>query len=268
MKFLVWANRICHKLDPMTESAAYFGIEPEFIGKGSAVNDMFKMASLHEATKNMEPDEVVCATDGYDVFFQRTADSIRETFQSFSCDVVYAAERGYTHQYGKYRRHYDNLAGPSPYRYLNAGCVIGYAGSLRKIYGARVALRLRTLRSVIRTVQSAGHRLRPWKGRGDPLSTSLLGRFYFNDQALVGRHIARNPGDLRVRLDYDCSLFWCTAYEWDEIETHYRVSGHEIRNRNTNQSPACIHVPWEDRYRHVFMKLYEVSRRIRVPRNG
>lgn len=264
MKFFIWANQNSSKLCQIKESAEFFGIDPEFIGIGAVVNDMFKISSLYEAACKLKDDEIVCATDGFDVFFQDDVESIIEKFLSFDCDVVYSAERGYTHQYKRYKKYYDNIAGSSPYQYLNAGCVIGYARPIRRIYKASVSLRLKDIRAMIKTLQSIQYKIIPRKGREEQLSTSILDWFYYNDQALVGRYIARNPDDIRVRLDYDCALFWCTALEWEEIDRHYSIVDHKIRNRNTNNSPVCIHVPWEEKYRHVFIHLYELSRSIRM----
>ena len=263
MKFLVWADKDNGKLSQLKESAGFFGIEPEPIGVGTKIDDTFKISSLYEAVCKLKDDEIVCATDGYDVFYQDNTDSIIEKFLSFDCDIVYSAERGYVHQYKRYKKYYDTIAGSSPYRYLNAGCVIGYAGPMRRIYKAGVSLRLKTIRAVIKTLQSIEQKIIPRKSGADQLSTSFLDWFYYNDQALAGKYIAQNPEEIRAKLDYYCKLFWCTSFEWEEIDKHYSVVDTKILNNNTDTSPSCIHVPWEKKYRHVFLNLYELSKSIR-----
>ena len=147
MNFYYWADGESPKLSELLRSAASNGISPKPIGDGHMKTNwpqsLFKQRSLYEAVKGLPEQDLVCATDGFDVFFQRDADYIHEQFLSFGCDVVFSAERGYSHQYRRYQAFFENSATSSPYKYLNAGSVIGYAGALKRLYEPHALLRLK-----------------------------------------------------------------------------------------------------------------------------
>ncbi len=48
------------------------------------------------------------------------------------------------------------------------------------------------------------------------------------------------------------------AFEWDNIDDHFRLTDGKLENLHTGQMPACIHVPWESRYRAVFLNLHNM----------
>jgi hypothetical protein len=262
IKFLYWANTHCDKLQPLLHSAAANRIRPEPIGRGhfqlNWINSLFKQRSLFDAVAAMRGDEVVCATDGYDVFYQLGSEQVLQIFDSFGCDVVFSAERGYSHQWKTYRSFFDEAAGQSPYRYLNAGGVIGYAWALQKLYKVSLFLEAKVAVSRIRGLKRAlaiGSRwvrafgFRNWEESDDH------GWLYYTDQALMGKRAALGVPDVALELDRDCKLFWCTAFEWDDIEKHYSICNGKIRNKHTGEIPAMVHVPW-DRKRAVFERLY------------
>jgi hypothetical protein len=272
MKFLVWADRDSDKLDLIRESAALCGMELKLIGlgrdAGDLYNNLFKQESLYEAACEIEDDEIVCATDGYDVFYQSGPETIREKFLSFDCDVVFSAERMYSHQYRSFKGYFDDATGSSPYRYLNAGGVVGYAGALRRLYRPGVLLRLKVaslqyhrLHRLAKKVTSAVHAIIPPKQRGGGLAVQCLGWYDYADQAIMAKYVAKNTRQLAIELDRECSIFWCTASEWEDIDSHYEIIDAKMVSKHTGQIPACIHVPWEKKYRHVLLKLWEISRK-------
>lgn len=269
MRFLFWADRESAKLSPLIESARAEGIVPQPIGMGRTLggdwgNTLFKQQALFDAVQGLDDREIVCATDGFDVFFQQGAESMREKFLALDCEVVFSAERGYSHQYRAFKRFYDRGAGSSPYKYLNAGCVMGYAKALERLYRPSRLLRLQVdlarrppLRRLLSRLPSTSRVRR--RHRDEPAldPVAYLRWFEYTDQAHLGRQIARGRDDGVVTLDRDCTLFWCTAFEWEDVGEHCELVGGKLQNRHTGRTPACIHVPWESRHRAVFEKLYE-----------
>ena len=267
MKFLFWADKEDDRLAPLLESATANDFALEAIGASQIVpnwhHSLFKQRALFDAVREMEDREIVCATDGFDVFFQQGADYIETQFLSFGSDVVFSAERAYTHQYRRFKRFYDR-EGSSPYRYLNAGGVIGYAAALRELYRPSALLRLQLIvlrislvRRVLTLATRAFRRLFLPRDVETGDSVACLMWFEYTDQGLMGRHLARGRPGISIDLDRECRLFWCTAFEWEDIDAHYEIVGNKIRNRHTSNAPACIHVPWESRFRAVFVRLYE-----------
>ncbi len=265
MKFFYWADRQSPKLAPLLDSAASNGIELVPIGMGHIQPDwehtLFKQRSLYEAIERLDDREIVCATDGFDVFYQQGAGYIADQFASFGSDVVFSAERGYSHQYRRFKRFFDEAAGESPYPYLNAGCVIGYAGALKKLYrqDLRVNLRMITLRNrLLKNLVDTGTELYEKVFMSGAERLRDLVRWYsYKDQAHMAKCMALGRHGVTIDLDRQCKLFWCTAFEWDDIDNHCRLVEGRLENAHTGQKPACVHVPWEIKKRAVFLKLYE-----------
>ena len=267
VRFFYWADRPSTKLRPLLDSAQLQGIDAQPIGAGPVLPrfhfSLFKQQALYQAVCNLPERTLVCATDGFDVFYQRGADYVYDTFTGFKADVVFSAERGYSHQYRSTRKYFDNLAGCSPYRYLNAGGVIGYAGALRAMY--RPTWRLRSKIAVFRRplpgylasrLYRIANRLVP---RPLEPQTEYLPVYKYTDQAEMAQQFASGRHGLRYALDRDCRLFWCTAFEWDDLDEHYDVHQRRLRNVHTGHTPAMIHVPW-GRHRERFERLYETYR--------
>ena len=141
--------------------------------------------------------------------------------------------------------------------------MIGYAGALREVYGLGALLRLKLellhyLRTPLVVGAAAMQKLRGKKEVESEDPASFLSWFDYTDQALMGSYLARGSSGVSIDLDRDCKLFWCAAFEWEDIDDHYDFVGGKLRNRHTGHTPACIHVPWESRYRQVFLRLYDL----------
>jgi hypothetical protein len=204
----------------------------------------------------------VCAVDGFDVLFCGNADEIKQRFLSFKCDCVISVERAYSQQSGKYKNYFDKIHCESPYRYINSGSIIGYAGALRKIYAP-------TLYSIVLPKIFTGRVLKKIKN----ISWTVKRRFklknfnanyphtflYYGDQKHVGRYVATNSGKLNIKLDHGTKIFWCTAWEWKDIDNHFRVEDTKVINNHTNNDPLIIHVPGWRVYRDVLVKLFKIQ---------
>jgi hypothetical protein len=264
VRFFYWEDRPSDRSALLRASCDANGFTAEPIGGGPIPSrfhsSLFKQGALQAALDGLPDQQIVCATDAFDVFFQLDAHEIGARFLEFGCDVVFSAERGYTHQYRRYKPFFD-AATRSPYRYLNAGSVIGRAGALRALYSIGPLLRLKValgrqkwFARPVAMINRVYRRLFRTSDPRDP-KVSFIPWYGYTDQARMARALATGSPDLDIRLDTTCRLFWCTAYEWNDIEQHFDVSGTRLRNRNTGEVPAAIHVPWQ-RQRDVFERLY------------
>lgn len=275
MRFFVWADRDSNKLDIIKESADLCGVNLELAGVGQTVNlkewgHFFKLSALCDALTEIDDNEIVCATDGYDVFYQQGQQAIEEAFLSMGCDVVFSAEKWYSHQYRRYKAFYDAAEGESPYRYLNAGSVVGYAGALRKLYKTHFLWRMwyellhfppvywlakktsKIFGKIFHAngvINQEGIRYTPWHD--------------CTDQTVMGKLFATKAHGLDIALDRECRIFWCTAGEWDNLEKHFEIIGQNIVNKHTGNTPACIHVPWEQKYRSILVDLWNTLKDVR-----
>lgn len=273
MHFFYWADAPSSKLNELLESAADQAITPQAIGSNTFQSrfhfSLFKQNALYKAVLAIPDSDIVCATDGFDVFYQRDKDYIERVFNGFSCDVVFSAERGYSHQYARYKPFFDEQRTDSPYRYLNAGSVIGTAAALRTLYRPTFGLRAKIWLIRHRPVSLLLDVLRKFAGRLGLIerpvqspTVKFLPPYKYTDQAQMGKEVARGGHGLRYALDRDCTLFWCAAFEWDDIDAHYKVQGRHLVNKQTGKAPAIVHVPW-GRKRRVFESLYQRAKELR-----
>lgn len=267
IRFFYWADAYDPKLRPLLDSARANGIYPQPIGAGRTVRDfhhsLFKQRALFDAVKGLGRDEVVCATDGYDVFYQQTAKHVLDTFAAFGSDVVFSAERGYSHQYARYRRFFDTSATSSPYRYLNAGSVVGFAGAVAALYRPSFALRAKV---ALTRVRGVGRSLAQAKRLAQRLGIAPPGHdlnwLGYTDQAEMAKEMALARKGISIDLDRACRLFWCTAFEWEDIECHHTKAGGRLQNFHTGQTPAIVHVPWPQQratFERLFRSVYPPS---------
>ena len=80
---------------------------------------------------NLPDDDTVLFCDGYDVLFVDNIDTIKERFDGFNCDILFAAERNCWPD--------NSLAmqfriTPTPYKYLNSGVYMGKVKSLKEFF--------------------------------------------------------------------------------------------------------------------------------------
>ncbi|MBT3311607.1 MAG: hypothetical protein HN379_06405 [Desulfobacteraceae bacterium] len=263
MKFYVWANSEDKRTTPIRDTAGQHNLELEFICNNVKFDQgcLFKFPSLYEKLCDLDDNEIVCCTDGFDVVYQDNLESIKNTFLSFNCDVVFSAEKLYSHQLEKNKEYFESLT-KSSYKYLNAGSVIGYAKSLKEIYGPK-SPKMSRVQSVVYKLLSIGKKiiknksLRKFLKRFKPIKAYTEEvRRSSNDQAVVADFIANHEGGINIQLDYECKLFWCVAGEWIDLENHYEIVNNKIVNKNTNTVPACIHIPYTNKYNHLFLKMY------------
>ncbi|MFC1849773.1 PqqD family peptide modification chaperone [candidate division CSSED10-310 bacterium] len=264
IRFYSFANNInAENLSVLKESAATHNSEITFLGNGlTRFSTTMKLNLLYEQLCNLDDNEIVCAVDGFDVFFCAGGEEIKQRFISFNCDCVISAERAYAHQYRKYKKFYDNVQSRSPYRYINTGSFIGYAGALKKICATTLSMRVqqkvftaKNIHKIKRYSEKVAKALR-YKNFDKNFIYSCV---YYTDQQHIGKYVARNPENLKIALDYDTKLFWCCAWEWKDINAHFRVEGNRIVNNHTANSPVIIHVPGWREHGKVFSALFGIQ---------
>ncbi len=264
IRFFSFANNIKAKqLSVLKESASLQGIEICFLGDGlNRFSTTMKPKLLYERLRGLDDNDIVCALDGFEVFLCAGEEKIKRRFLAMNCDCVISAERAYSHQYKKYKSIYDNVQTQSPYRYLNSGSIVGYAGALRKMCAPTLSTRVQ---SKIFTAKSI-NKIKKWSStiakavRFKSFDRNFIYSYaYYTDQQHIGRYVASNPDNLKILLDYDTRLFWCCAWEWKDIQNHFRIEGNHIINNHTNNSPLMIHVPGWRVHGKVFSDLYEIQ---------
>ena len=265
MRFFTWANDPNDvRISELKKSAERNKIDLHYMGAGIKNFTMSMKAKLFlEALSELDDGEIVCAVDAFDVFFQDDEQSIEERFLSSRCDVLIAVERGYSHQYVKYKSYYDEIETLSPYRYVNAGTVIGYVSALKKIYTHPWPYKIPSLIDDNKFLKKKLFKLTRWFRKKMALKMvepPELGHyapwFHFSDQTLLGRYVATNPDNLEIKLDHNTDLFWCTAFEWENIVKHYKILDGKLINLHSNNAPSIVHVPFESKYRQVFTSLF------------
>jgi hypothetical protein len=107
------------------------GITTQVISKGKrSITPMDVIGFQYEFIMRQKDDDVVMYTDAYDVLFIQDKKKILDAFDKLDAPVVFAAEK-WCWPDGDKRKLYPDIK--SPWRYLNAGCFLGYAGALKSI---------------------------------------------------------------------------------------------------------------------------------------
>jgi hypothetical protein len=180
-----------------------------------------KLTLTLKELKTVKDDTIVVFTDAFDVLYVQNASTIYEKFVQGGYNILFAAEKWYSHQDEEYKRFYDGIDTPHGYKYLNSGTFIGYK---KHIY------------EMIESITS-------W-------SDFEEGK---NDQSFYGKYCFENPE--KVALDYNCDIFWCTAGEWEKLPELYEIENGFVLNKLTGTHPAIIHIPWASKYYNVLLKL-------------
>ena len=262
IQFFSFSNNINNdNLSILKESAMAHGIHVMILGNGlKKFSTTIKLDLLYKELCKLGDREIVCALDGFDVFFSGSGEEIKRRFQNSKCDILISAERAYSHQFPKYRQFYDQLKIDSPYRYINAGSIIGYAGALRKMYKSSLSLKLQQRMYTapnINRIKRSSEKLAKAMGYEKFDKGFIYSHIYYTDQQHIGKYIAKNPDRLKIKIDHDTLLFWCTAFEWKDIKKHYKIENSRIINVNTNNDPLLIHVPGWRAYKKVLLELFE-----------
>ena len=129
------------KMWPLSQSCDKHQINLVNLGKGDnwksemeGYDGLRKIELVKNLVKNLAKDEIVLFVDGYDTFFTEGYETVVQRFLDFDVDILFGAEQEcwpVTNDQSYKNRWPDML---TPYRYLNSGLYIGYAGALQDFF--------------------------------------------------------------------------------------------------------------------------------------
>ena len=129
------------KMWPLSQSTDKYDINLTNLGKGDSWNSEMegydgirKIELVKNFVKQLPKDDIVLFVDGYDTFFTEEYKTVIQRFLDFSVDILFGAEQEcwpITNDQSYKNRWPDML---TPYRYLNSGLYIGYAGALHDFF--------------------------------------------------------------------------------------------------------------------------------------
>ena len=94
-----------------------------------------KINLIREHIGNLPDDAPVLFIDGYDGLFIDNAETIKERFLGFDCDILFAAEKNCWPDASMWILFPKS---ETPYRYLNSGLFMGKAGSLKSFFNMEI----------------------------------------------------------------------------------------------------------------------------------
>lgn len=219
IKVITIATHSNHHLERLLASAKEFGIDVELLGEGmNYVTHNDKTRILLDYLGDLDEDQIILYTDGYDSVFLSDLDYVEKEYlkmdhpfvmgteQNFNCDAPFFAKMSYYLKYPK---------GSKPYRFLNAGGWIGRAGYVNDI---------------LKLVEKDGE----------------------CDQDMLNRYLTTNRD--RIKLDYENRIFSCMAGRTGMEERDYIIEEDgKVRNSITKSYPAILHAAGKN-----FFGMYKV----------
>jgi len=231
------------KMKYILESSKSNGFELTIIGIGKEFSWQERMKWFQEYLKTTTA-EIVCFTDAYDVFYLDNLNTIKEKFLTFQCDIVFAAEKWYSHQLPSDKVFYDEMCHTEfGYKYLNAGTFIGYSKTLLKLFDDILEKSLNDPIFIEELSSADNYPLEKIKG---------------SDQTWISHHISRhnNWNIYNIKLDYYCKIFYLPVEDWDDIHSFIEPN---MKIRSTGQIPSIIHVTWKARFEHILKELFDMK---------
>lgn len=235
MRFFTWSNDATdERLNRLMQSATMHGISVEPIGVGRELDEggdyNGKNLWLYERVCELDDDELVVCTDAFDVIYLTDAREIEEKFLAMNAPIVFSAEYWYDHHFSEYKTHYKRLGKDRHFKYLNSGCMIGYAKNIKEMF------------EVIFEYD--------YEDKEDDVTC---------DQGFIGKYFVENPG--KIKLDYECRIFWTdVVFQYfrnmnklrrkhiinsglDRLRNEIYQNG-RLYNQITNTNPCIFHGPW------------------------
>jgi len=79
-----------------------------------------------------------------------------------------------------------------------------------------------------------------------------------DDQFWMGKYVALKYNQQNIKLDYNTNLFYTAVQDWDNIQNHIGIINNKLKNKNTNNFPCIVHVPFRSKYGYCLDKLYHM----------
>jgi len=216
------------QMNYILKSCIFNDIKLHIIGIRKPFNWIKRLKYYINKLNNIEDDNsIVIFTDAYDVFYRDNLDIIKKKFININANIVFSCEKLYSHQVDEKRTVYDNFSklygNESKYRYICAGCYMGYK---------------KDLLNLLNNILHNDFREKVMKGNGNK----------DNDQCLLGYYLSENYDNINFKLDYNCNIFYTPTEDWKNNNIC-------IKNMNKFNS-SIIHVPWKAKYNNLLTTLF------------
>ena len=238
------------KMHYLLKSAEANNFSIKMVGLGQPFGWVERMIWFRDYLQDFpyEENPIICFTDAYDVFYTDDLETIKNKFLAFNCEIVWSVEKFYSHQLEEDRAFYERLCPTSyGYKYINAGTCIGYRTTLLKLFNDILEVSLQDDAFISRFKNLPAHpHTHPYRGK--VISGS--------DQSWISHQICQYWNKYNIKMDYLCDIFYVPCGDWDNLEKYV---GSNLRIIATGKRPSVIHVPWIQKYDHVFIKLFNAA---------
>jgi len=210
MKILVWGiedtlTTAETKASCLMDTARTFGVHVKFIGIGETfIGFRERLPILQNYLRTVDPEEIIIVMDGYDTLFNNRLGVALDKFISKNTRILISAEKSFTYQYPMYFEKYEQIK--SPYRFVNAGTYMGYAGDILSMLDNMFEV--------------------PYDG----IDQGMIGAWLYD----------KLDQPEKVQLDTNCDVFWVTSGDWTELKIIAEEQP-EIANPTTKTKPFIIH---------------------------
>lgn len=215
MKFVTVASAEKPELRYLLDSCDHFGVNMDVIGLGRPyLGNGTKIVYLSQYLERLDPMEVVCFTDAYDSFFVKAIDTLESDFKARNQPFILTAEDNFYFRLTSVKmaalnriilwKYPVSKSTYKPYRFLNSGGFIGYAGHILKLF-----------------------------------KIFNINKTMYSDQPWLHMHFVKHPDD--IALDYNHDFF--TIYGKHADETTFTVKGDRLVNNLTGSNPYIFHFP-------------------------
>ena len=164
-----------------------------------------KITYTRKFLETVDPNDIVCFIDAYDVLAVGSYDEIVEKFKSYNCDLLLGSELNSFPEH--YKNHYPTMQSPTNYLYVNSGGYIGYAHAISKL------MLWKDHTTIERICENGG------------------------DQTYFIEYFLQNPSE-KIRLDTYQKIF--QNMHWVSWNEFYIQNGRFV-NTILNEKPCFIH---------------------------
>lgn len=125
------ASTIDKRLVKLLNTCVWQGINIEILGAGEPYpGNGQKLVYIQEYARQLDPEDIILFVDAYDVLFIANEEKILEKFLAFNTSFLISAEQG-CFPFSCLKSQYPETS--SPFKYMNSGTFIGYAGFILKM---------------------------------------------------------------------------------------------------------------------------------------